>query len=169
MSRTVPAGVRTGIERQASPDALLGFATITHPNLAEPLRIVSDVLDYVRGGVTYTGVLFTFRLVSDGEEAAWTEIAVQNVDRRIGAALEASQDRATVSLEVLSTSDFDLSVSPRTEIGTAAVVYAFRGFELIEVSADAIEIRGKLRLRDYSTEPWPASRATEDRLPGLFR
>lgn len=167
--RALSADVRRGLETADSPDALLAFLTITHDNLADPIRVVSDVLDYVVGGVTWVGMPFGYRLLTDGDGGARTQLVMQAVDRRITQALIASRERAKVKLELRSSADFDLSVIPRVELVSNAPVYAFSGFELINVTGDALQIAGDVELADYSAEPWPRLRATQDLLPGLFR
>ena len=169
MARDLPASVIESIQDASSPDALLGFITITHPALVEPLRIVSDPLDFVCGGETFIGCPFEFQLLTDEDSAPTTTLRVQNVDRRIGEALRGMADRAMVRLEARSTADFDLSVVPRTEIGASAVLYGFRHFELIDVTVTALEVSGTVMLRDYTQEPYPGKRATQTRCPGLFR
>lgn len=167
--RVLSADVRQGLETADSPDALLAFLTITHANLVEPIRVVSDVLDYVVGGATFTGMPFGYRLLTDGETGARTQLVIQAVDRRITRALIDSRERAKVRLELRSSADFDLSVIPRVEAVSSAPVYAFSGFELLNVTGDALQISGDVEMADYSAEPWPRHRATQDRLPGLFR
>ncbi|MDF2140861.1 DUF1833 family protein [Paenirhodobacter sp. CAU 1674] len=167
--RPISAAVRAGLEREASPDALLAFLTVTHPRLVEPIRLVSDVFDYLRDGQTFVGLPFGFVAVTDEERAPVTQLTVQNVDRRIGEALRTMPDRATVQLEVLSSADFDLSANPRVPLGALAPIYAIRHFQLIDVTATVTEITGTLMLRDYSQEPWPGQSATQSVCPGLFR
>lgn len=169
MSRASAVAVREELEDLHSPHALLAFLTIRHPNLADPIRVVSDVLDYIKGGETFIGLPFGYRLLTDGESAPRTELRMQNADRRIGQALLSLTGRAVLELQICSSADFDLSVSPRTEIGSAAAIYAFRHFSLANVTATATDLTGEVILQDYSVEPWPAVRATEDRLPGLYR
>lgn len=169
MSRTIPAPVRAGLEREASPDALLAFLTITHANLAEPIRVVSDVIDYVWDGNTFIGLPFEVTAVTDEDGPPSTQIRIQNTDRRIGAAIRSTPERAVVRLDVLSSADFDLSQEPRVATGTPAVVYGFRYFELIDVSADVVEITARVFLRDFAQEQWPGISATQSRCPGLFR
>jgi hypothetical protein len=168
MSRASALPVRDDLESVASPHALLAFLTLTHPRLAEPIRVVSDVFDYIWAGETYIGLPFGFQILSDNEGPPSTQIRIQNVDRRIGQALRTVPDRATVRVDVLSSADFDLSVDPRTEVGTPAAIYAFRHFELVDVEVNAVEITGRVFLRDYAQEPWGRS-ATQSRCPGLFR
>jgi hypothetical protein len=169
MSRPIDADVKQGLEAQDSVDALLAFLTVTHPLLPEPIRVVSDVLDYVVGGKTFIGLPFDFGILSDGEGPPMTELKMQNVDARIGRALLGLNDRAQVSLEIRSSADFDLSDVPRVEIPGGAPIYAFAGFDLIDVTGTVAEISGRVMLRDYSQEPWPGLRATQTRCPGLFR
>ena len=169
MSRDIPSALALDLQSQASTHALLAFMTITHRNLATPIRVVSDPLDFEVDGQVFLGCPFEFQLLNDDENAPMTQVRVQNVDRRIGEAIRTVPDRARVMLEVRSTADFDLSVTPRSEVGTSSVVYGFRHFDLIDVTVNAVEVTGTLMLRDYSQEPWPGRRATQSRCPALFR
>lgn len=169
MARDIPPALLSRIQDEVSPDALIGFVTITHPGLVAPLRIVSDPIDFVCGGELYIGCPFEFQPLTDEDTAPTTTLRVQNADRRIGEALRGMSDRATVQLEARSTADFDLSVVPRTEIGSSSVLYGFRYFELTDVTVTPIDVSGTLMIRDYSQEPYPGKRATQTRCPGLFR
>lgn len=169
MARNIPPEVAADLRAEVSPHALLAFLTVTHPNLADPIRVVSDPLDFVVGGVTYLGCPFEFQLLTDEDAAPTTQIRVQNIDRRIGEALRTLPDRARIELAARSTADFDLSVVPRVAIGEAAPIYAFRHFDLIDVTATALDITGTVMLRDYTQEAYPGKRATQSRCPGLFR
>lgn len=166
--RVIDADVRAGLESPETPDALLAFLTITHPGLSEPIRVVSDVMDYTVDGQTFIGMPFDYQLLSDNESAPQTQIRMQNVDRRIGMALRQIKERARLRLEIRSSADFDLSQDPRTEIASSTI-YAFDQFELVDVSVDAAEITGRVMLRDYAQETWPGLRATQSRCPALFR
>lgn len=166
--RAIPAAVQAALERASSPDALLAFLTVTHPNLPDPIRVVSDLFDYVVAGATYIGMPFDYAILTDDESAPQTEIRMQNVDRKIGNALRGLTGRASLQLAVRSSADFNLSVDPRTEI-SGSPIYEFRQFELVEVTVNAIEISGRVILRDYSQEPYPGNRATQRNCPALFR
>lgn len=155
------------IHQQESGGALLGFLMIEHPALLSPLRVVSSPLPYIWDGQTWEGVPFGYRLLTDTDAMPETELVVQNVDRRIGAALLSMTDRARVSLWVLTSEDFDTTVSPRVEIGTPTPLYELVGYDLINVTGDAFEIRGRVTLRDFTLEPF-GKRATKARAPGLF-
>lgn len=168
MRQTTPA-IRSDLQSAASPNAVLAFLTIRHRNLVEPIRVVSDPIDFSVDGVLYIGCPFDIVLLTDEDQAPMTSIRVQNVDRRIGEAIRTVNDRATVTLEVRSTADFDLATVPRTEVGPSSVIYGFSNFDLIDVTVTPIEVSGTLMLRDFTQEPWPGKRATQSRCPGLFR
>lgn len=169
MSRTIDPDVKAGLEAPESVDALLAFLVVTHPSLPDPIRVVSDVMDYVVDGQTYVGIPFSPGILSDGEGPPQTELRMQNVDARIGRALMSLNDRAKVTLTLRTSADFDLSQDPRTEIPGGSVIYEFAQFDLVDVTGTASEISGRVMLRDYSQEPWPGQRCTQSRLPGLFR
>ncbi len=166
--RVVEDDIRTDFESATSPDALLPFLTIRHRALAQPIRVVSDVMDYLVGPDLFTGMPFEVTVLPDEDAAPRAQLRVQNVDRRIGEALRAITDRARVLIEVRSTADFDLIQDPRAMIEDAPI-YAARHLELVDVTVTAIDATGTVFLRDFSQEPWPGVRATQSRSPGLFR
>ena len=168
MSRIAAEARRAELEEVAAPDAILAFLTITDVGLDEPIRVVSDVTDYQLDGALFVGLPFGFRLVTDTEEIPRAQLTMQNVDRRIGQAILNLRGRPDLTLELRSSADFDLSVVPRTPLGLAAPIYAFRRMTLRDVSVSATELTGTVMLHDYSTEPWPSKRAIAQRLPGLF-
>ena len=169
MIRVIDADVQAALEAPESVDALLAFLTVTHPLLPNPIRVVSDVMDYVADGETFIGLPFEFGILTDSDGPPMTELRMQNVDARIGRALLGLNDRALVSLEIRSSADFDLREDPRVELPGGSVIYAFTGFDLIDVTGTAGDISGRVMLRDYAQEPWPGIRCTQSRFPGLFR
>lgn len=168
MTRIIPATARAELEAPDSFDAILAFVTISHPLLAAPIRVVSDVLDYVLDGSLYQGLPFGFSMLTDTGGASTAQLTVQNVDRRIGLALLGLNERAKVSLVLLSSADFDLSVVPRAEVPGGAPIYDFAEFDLVDVTCTAGEITVRVMLRDFSQEPFPGQRCTETRFPALF-
>jgi hypothetical protein len=171
IGRAIPPGVRREIERERSAEQILAFLTITHPSLTDPIRVVSDPVDFVLDGVTFTGFEFEITIVTDDESAPFAKLSIQNVDRRIGEALQSVTNPATIRLELIAGSEFDQTADPRTEIvtGTAARTYVAEELELIGVEADAMFLTGRLQTRDYSKEIWPGQMATQENFPGLFR
>jgi len=160
---------KTELNRLSSPVALIPFLRITHPGLQDDVRLVADVLDYSRAGETWTACMFGYRLLPDSAGPPRTMLTVPNVDRRIGQAVRRATRRATATLEILSSADFDLSTDPRTEAVTPAVIYQMRQFEITDIEVDETRAEATVMLRDFSQQPWPVTHATQDRLPGLFR
>jgi hypothetical protein len=160
---------KTELNRIGSPVALIPFLRLAHPGLQDDVRLVGDVLDYVRDGETWTACQFGYRLLTDGTGAPRTVLTVPNVDRRIGLAVREATRRATCTLQILASDDFDLTADPRTELNTPAVIYQMLNFEVVDVDVDLARVEATVMLRDYSQEPWPVVQATQDRFPGLFR
>lgn len=169
MSREIPEATIADLEAAAAPGALLAFLTLSHRNLVEPIRVVSDVMDYMVDGALYLGAPFEFALLQDSDAAPTTQIRVQNVDRRIGEAVRLASGRIKVRCEIRYSADFDLSLAPREPFGEADTIYAFRDFELSDITVTPLDVSGTVMLHDYSTIPWPGVRATQSRCPGLFR
>jgi hypothetical protein len=168
MTRAAALARREELERLDAPDAILAFLTISHLGLSEPIRVVSDASDYMLNGVRFVGLPFGFRLLNDSDEIPRAQLTVQNVDRQLGEAVLSMSGRPEVSIELRSSADFDLSVHPRVPLGSAVPIYAFRRLTLRDVTVSATELSGTVMLHDYTTEPWPSTRAIEARLPGLF-
>jgi len=161
--------VRVAIEDPAARHALIAFAEISHPELASPIRVASDVVDYMRDGFLWRGVPFGYKLVRDGDGNPTSRMRIDNIDRTIGPALRVFRGRPTVRLEICSSADFDLGVIPREPLGAVTPIMGFRDFHLVNISVDALEITADVILQDYAQEPFPSFRATQDRTPGLFR
>lgn len=165
--RDIPADTQAALEASASPEALLAFLMIEHPELPTPVRVVSDVFDYRWGGDLYQGVVFGFALLSDQDSPPETELTLPNVSKEVSDALDRTNAPATVRLDLISTGDFNRQ-DPRQPLGTPVPIYSFSHFDLVDVRADAVELRGRVVLHDYATEPY-GLRGTQERLPGLFR
>lgn len=166
--RNVPASVRADIEREANSDALLVFITITHPDLLEPIRVVNDPENFTLSGALHVGFEFRIELLSDNDSPPTARLTIQNVDRRIGDTLLRTVNPPRIELQIVAASEFDTTVSPRTELGTAARIYRAQHLYLTDVSGDKLQVSGTLRSFDYTQETWPALRATEARYPGLY-
>jgi len=166
--RTISATFRDEIESTNGQDVVIIFATITHPALAVPICVNSDVADYVYNGNTYFGTGISISFVSDDDNPPQAKVTVPNVDRRIGEAVLAMTDAAQIKLELLVKSDFDNS-TPRNPIGTPAPEYVAQLMFLRNVQFDAMQFTADILSYDITTEPWPAIRTTPAVTPALFR
>lgn len=156
------------LNAEADGDALLTFAEVSHPLLSEPLRVVADVLPYVWKGATWSPVMFEFEAVNDDERTPEARISLPAIDRTIANALIALPERAQISVWVLTSADFDTSADPRTATGTPVPLMELLNFDLMDVQGNVSFASGRLMVRDVTQEPYPATRATQSRTPGVF-
>lgn len=169
VSRDIPVGVVQDIEAQETDEVVLVFLRISHRQLPEDLRIVSDGADYVMDGATWRGFEFDIRLLSDTDAPPRTELTVQNVDVRIGEAILAIDGPARLDLDVVAASQFNLNVEPRVALGPSVErIYTARHLALVDVRGDVLQLTGTIRSWDYTQEAWPSMRATQDAFPGLY-
>lgn len=169
IQRTIPAGARREFDREESAEQILAFLTISHPTLLDDILVVSDPVDHVLGGLTFTGFTFKITVLSDDDRPPFTQLSIQNSDRVIGEALRRITSPPKLTLELIAGSEFDQTVDPRTEIATAARTYSASELVMVDVDVNVLEITGRLQIRDYSGEMWPGTMATQDTFPGLFR
>lgn len=168
MERVVSQSLRRELDQQESAEFLLAFLTITHPNMEETIRVVCDPEDFTYGGFNYIGFMFESEILTDGDNFPEARLTVQNVDKRIGDAIRPLIGPPRVKMELIPASEFNLTVSPRTPLGTPTVAYTADHLYLINVDIDALQISGRLSIRNYSQEVWPGVRATQNRCPGLY-
>lgn len=169
MQRDLPLATARELERPETAEVLLVFLRISHRQLPEDLRIVSDGADYIMDGATWTGFDFEIQLLSDTDAPPRTELTVQNVDRRIGEAILAMDGPARLDMEVIAASQFNLNVEPRVALGPSVErTYTARHLALVDVGGDVLQLTGTIRSWDYSQEAWPSMRGTQDAFPGLY-
>lgn len=170
MPREISAGLRRALDQPETGEALLIFVSITHPELSVTIRAVSDAVDYVWRGETWYGIPFEIELVSDDDRPPSARIAMQNVDRRIGEAVRGLATPPRLTLDVVAASEFDETASPRVPLsGEPEAEYTAAKLFLADVRGDAGFIEGQMTGWNYVQEIWPGIRATQNRLPGLFR
>lgn len=171
-ARVIPASVRRELERQESAETALVFLTITQRTLASPIRVVSDPRNFLLDGNEFIGFVFGITILSNDENAPFSQLEIQNVDKRISEALLLINEPPNVKIEVVSGTQFNLEDNPCTEIGgsgTAERIYSAPQLSLVDVEVNSLMISGRLVSWDYTQELWPGMLATQNRLPGLFR
>lgn len=183
MPRTLSQGYRNELEASRSGEVTLVFASITHPSIVDPIRVVSDVVDYMRivddlagapVSVRYLGIPFEIELLTDGDAPPRGKITVQNVDQAIGAAIEDMTDSPRLLLEIIALSDFgniEMIDGRRTRqpVGTPTIEYSAAHLALKNIQGNAISVSADITVYDVQREPWPGIRTTQNRLPGLYR
>jgi len=168
MPRPITNSFRRAIEAEASGRIVLVALIFEHDELDKPIRVINDTRDFLIGGERYFGAPFQIELVSDTDGTPEARLSVQNVDRRVGLAVEGLTGSPTVTARIYDSGDFDLTVDPRTPTGTPDVEYEAGDLEFVEIEITSEMVGGSLILRDYGAEPWPKTLATQDMAPGLF-
>lgn len=172
MPREIPASVVRELNRQDSPEFYLAFLTISHPQFADAIRVVSDPRNFMLATKEHIGFQFDIRLLTDNEAAPFAQLTIQNVDKRIPEGILKAVSPARVHIEVFAGSEFNLDETPGTEKngpGTAVHMYNAPQLYLTEVEADSLQITARIVSWDYTQELWPGTMATKNRFPGLFR
>ena len=169
MPRSVPLSFREAADALYSDDVNLVFLVIRHRILAEPIRVVWDAKDFIYGGETFIGFPFDLKLLNDDDQAPRGSVEFQNVDSQIGLAIRTMVGAAEVEIIFGHSSDFNLAVDPRTEIGTADIAWHGKHLKLANVKCDPITVSADVVGGDNLQRVWPGIRATQDLLSALFR
>lgn len=172
MPRSVPTAVLRELNRQESADFFVVFLDIAHPALSDTIRVVSDPRNFVLDGNEYVGFQFDIRLLSDNEAAPFSQLTIQNINKKIPEGILSAVSPARVHIRVFSGTEFNLDETPCTEKnGPGSAVYTYNAPQLFltEVEADAMQITARIVSWDYTQELWPGMMATKNRFPGLFR
>lgn len=176
MTNTVSDRTREVWASSSMVEGALVFMTVYHPTLPEPLRFVSDMVDYERSGLLWKGIPFEWQWVSDDDKETRSEVSIPNVDRLIGEHLLSADERVRVDLELLTTAGFRSEdpvtgevLNPRRENGVAEVQIACRELSLEKVTISPLTVSGTIGRASVLREPFPPERATRNRCPGLFK
>lgn len=169
MPRNITASFRKAAESQWNDEVDLVFLTISHPLLLEPVRVVWDAVDFIWGGNTFIGFPFDIQILSDDEQPPRASLAFQNVDQVIGETIRGLNTPPRMQMDLLSSVDFNLAVTPRTQIGTPTVFYTASRLFLVNVRVDVLQITADIVGWNYLQRVWPGVRATQAAFPGLFR
>lgn len=135
-------------------------ATIRHPDMAEPERLVNQLTNIIYDGNTYTGFPFKGRLAPDVEENyPEVQIQIDNVDRLLMDRIRSWTSPPTIDLEVFR-------VAPD---GTVTLEVGANAFRLNGCDYDRATITARLGLEaDYLNEPAMRYRFNNTIAPGLF-
>lgn len=156
MSRPVSDNFKRAAYAEETAAAYIILITIEHETLPEPFYFCSDIKNMSSRGQLYTAFPFDINLPSDSEDAdPRTTIRIDNVDRRITAAIRSISSAPTLRIEVV-------------EAGAPDTVEAsFPDFQLTDVSYDSLTVSGSLTLEQFTGEPFPADIFSPALFPGL--
>lgn len=177
MPRAIDATVRADLESPQSPNAELFFLALTHPQMSGPLYVVDDnatmngaSVTYVYGGNSYLAVPFKVRILTDDDRAPTGHLTIPNFDYRVAETILALKNPINLTITILPSSDFDLTLPARTVLGAGShVIYKATGLTLRNIKGVAAAVEADIVSIDDTREPWPSTIATKARFPGLYR
>lgn len=142
---------------QQEGGGFLELLTITHEDLAEPLRFVNNVENVVSNGETY--IAFPFKVKLPGEKdrtAPSARLEIDNVSREIGQMIRQLSTAPVMQFVIVRIDDFD------------AIEQVFPPLLLRNARYDNLTVTGELSVGDAMREPFPQRRFTPAEYPGLF-
>lgn len=156
MPRSVSNTLKQAVFAQETDQVFLFLLTISHPDLASPIRVCDDQVNLTSRGNLFVAFPFELELPEDSDAIPEGRLRIDNVDRQIVEAVRSISSAPTVLIEIVRVQDQD------------TVEVALPAFELREVTYDAVVVEGRLRPATYETEPYPARTFTPADWPGLF-
>lgn len=173
--RRVSLNARQAQDAEGTDEIYVALFYITHPDLAEPIRLSTDNTERLSVEPLMYGTRSTWLgsnpatepflfivastlLPSDVEDAPPSgNIIIENLDSRIAGLLRSFSDLATIHMAVV------LADSPNLIEGE------WRDLNIISADIDAGEVAVSFSREDINDEYFPSGRMTRDRFPGLHR
>jgi hypothetical protein len=157
MSRTLTTGALQSLNAQETEDAFLILLTLSHPDMAEPLRVANGGEEVSSRGNTFTAFPFELSLPDDNAgQSPEARLVIDNIDRQIVRAIRGLTSAPLVLIEIVRAAQPDV------------VEAKFEDFRLTNVSYDANLVQGNLTIEDFTAEPFPAGTFSPGYFPGLF-
>ncbi len=145
------------VYKQETGEAFLVLLTISHDDLAQPIRVVNNQENITSNGNLFVAFPFEIELPgSGGNSLPEVTLRIDNVDRQIVQAIRSISGAPTVTLEVIMASTPDVIEAGPYE------------FTLRNATYDALAVEGRLQFKDILNEPYPADSFTPSGFPGLF-
>lgn len=155
MARELSPVFTAAINDETTDEVPLVLLTIDHPDLAEPIRVVSDIENITSQGELYAGLPFEIEFPGESADSPGeARLAVDNVDRTIIDTLREIDTAPTITIAVV------LASQPNT------IEFSFDNMTLRDASYDVHRITGVLRFEDVADDPICESQ-TPERFPGL--
>ena len=137
----------------------LELLTLTHPNMAVPLRVTSDSVQTISNGNVFIAYPFAITLARSSNDSPPTaRLTISNVDRRIVEALRALPLEPPLDVVITTV----LASDPDT------VEFELAGYQLRAADYDAQRVTGDLVPDLLDREPWPSVRFLPSTFPGVF-
>lgn len=164
--RNLSNAARQAIFAQQTEEAFVVLLTISHPNFTDDIRLASNpqevlpdagVRGVISNGLEYVYFPFSITLPNEDDTGvARAQLSVDNVDRRVTAAIRSADSSVAVKIEIVLASDPD------------SVEMSLDGFQMAQATYDALTVSGELSMQYFDLEPFPSKRFTPSDFPGIF-
>jgi len=156
--RNLTHAARRALYAPQAGEVLLVLLELSHPQMAQPIRVTSDGVDTIAGGHTYQHFPFRVTWPDDTDETPpRAELSIDAVDRSIVLTLrQVSGSPIQVSMRVVLASSPDV-----VEAGPCV-------FDLRNVEYSAFEVTGQLEYADVANEEFPLPKFDPASTPGAF-
>ena len=157
MSRDTSLAARAALNAPETGEAFLILLTISHAQLALPIRVTSDSVVTESRGDSFAPFPFELSLPDDNDgRSPEARLVIDNIDRQIVRAVRLLPSAPLVLIEIVR------AAAPDT------VEARFEDFRLTDVSYDSQAVEGNLTVEDFTAEPFPAFLFSPGLFPGLF-
>jgi hypothetical protein len=161
MPRTLSMRALAALYAQETGEAVITLLTITHPSMAAPIRVCSEVLPgsvpLVSNGNQFLSWPFDVQLPLDAQnEMPTVKLAIDNVLGEIVPAIRSLPSPPDILMQLV------LAATPNN-------VEAEWTLQLMQVDYNASTVNGTLSYQDVLSEPYPKDSVTPDKFPGIFR
>lgn len=156
MSRPLSTNLKKAIRLMTTDEDMHCLLSIGERTLEEPIYIVSDTVNVTSNGQEFIACPFEFSLPQEDEQVPKSQIRLQNVDQRIGMALELIYDPLTIRMQVIL----------RSNPNVVEIDYDF--MEMFDISISATFVEASIGVRSLSSTTYPNVKAKKSLFPGLF-
>lgn len=160
MPRTLSPAAAEAILSRETAVVFLSAMRVTHPALAEPIRIVNNTESVQRADGEYVAWSFEAPLPDDTEQAisAHVDVTIDNVDRRVSRIVRSlTGERPQVAIEVFTADQPDVVERGPFE------------FSVLNVDTDVMTLRLSLgHEEDILNQGVPAQSTSPTNSPGMY-
>ena len=157
MSRELSTASLESLNAAETEDAFLILLTLSHADMAEPLRVVNGGGEVTSRGNLFAAYPFELSLPDDDAgQSPEARLVIDNIDRQIVRAVRSLSSAPLVLIEIVRAAEPDV------------VEAKFEDFRLTNVSYDSHLVQGNLTIEDFTSEPFPAGTFTPGHFPALF-
>lgn len=157
MSRNVSAELKQAVYAQETTQEFIVLITLSHPDLAVPIRVNSSGQDMISNGETFIAYPFEVILPDDVDDRPpRAKLRIDNISREIILAIRTINSAPFVTIQIVMAS------APDT------IEAEFLDFRLANITYDQLMVEGDLTLEEFIGEPYPARVFSPADFPGLF-